>query len=215
MSLPTDNLLSAFHDGEMTPAERAAVEQRMAASADARCELSEFKQISALLKELPRDRLPSEFPQQVLQAIEREMLIPSQPVDPTDAARTPSSRRWIGAAAVLASAAGLLLLARALDDRAGRDVVQGQRLAGMQNVPAAPIEVAADSPVLMAANDSVSLDRKSDVAAGSAGQNGVVANALRNTFTRARIAGGASGDKFVLDQTALHTADVGEVVRAK
>ena len=214
MSLPTDNLLSAFHDGEMTPAERAAVEQRLAASADARCELSEFKQISALLKELPRDRLPSEFPQQVLQAIEREMLIPSQPVDPTDAARTSSSRRWIGAAAVLTSAAGLLLLVRALDDRAGRDVMQGQRLAGVQNVPAAPVEVAADSPVLMAADDSVSLDRKSDVAAGTAGQNSVVANALRNTFTRARIAGGASGDKFVLDQSALRTADVGEVVRA-
>lgn len=214
MPLPTDDLLSAFHDGEITPAERASAEQRLATSADARREFSEFKQISALLKELPRDRLPSEFPQQVLQAIEREMLIPSQPVDSSDVARTQSSRRWIGAAAVLTSAAGLLLLVRALDDRAGRDGVNDQRLAGTQNIPAAPVEVAADSPLPMAADDSVSLVGKSDLAAGAAGQNGVFANPPTNTFTRARIAGGAAGDKFVLDQTALRTADVGEVVRA-
>ncbi len=216
MPLPTDDLLSAFHDGEVTPAERAVVEQRLTTSADTRRELSELKQVSALLKTLPRDRLPSEFPQQVLQAIEREMLIPSQPVDPTDsfAARARSSRRWIGTAAVLTSAAGLLLLARALDDRAGRDVPKGQRFAGLQKIQSAPVEVAVDSPLPMAADDSVSLARKSDVAAGAAGQNGVFANAPTNTFTRARIAGGASGDRFVLDQSALRTADVGEVVRA-
>ncbi len=214
MPLPTDDLLSAFHDGEATSAERAAVEQRLTTSADTRRELVEIKQIAALLKELPRDRLPSEFPQQVLQAIEREMLIPSRPVDSTDAARTQSSRRWIGAAAVLTSAAGLFLLVRALDDRAGRDGPKDQRMAGLSKLQSAPVEVAADSPLPMAAEDSVSLVRKSDVAAGAAGQNGVLANAPTNTFTRAGIAGGASGDRFVLDQTALRTADVGEVVRA-
>ncbi len=214
MPLPTDDLLSAFHDGEITPAERAAAEQRLATSADARREFSEFQQISALLKELPPARLPSEFPQQVLQAIEREMLIPSQPVDSTDAARTQSTRRWIGAAAVLTSAAGLLLLVRALDDRPGREVPKGQGLAGVPRLQSAPVEVAADSPLPMAADDSVSLAGKSDLAAGAAGQNGVFANAPTNTFTRARIAGGASGDKFVLDQAALRNADVGELVRA-
>ena len=216
MPLPTDDLLSAFHDGEATPAERAAVELRLTTSADTRRELSEIKQVSALLKTQPHDRLPSEFPQQVLQAIEREMLIPSQPVDPTDsvAARTRSSRRWIGTVAVLTSAAGLLLLARALDDRAGRNGPKDQGMAGLPNSPSAPVEVAADSPLLMAADDSVSLERKSDVAAGAAGQNGVFANAPTNTFTRARIAGGASGENFVLDQAALRNADPGELVRA-
>lgn len=216
MPLPTDDLLSAFHDGEVTPAERAAAEQRLATLADARLELSEFKQISSLLKELPRDRLPSEFPQQVLQSIEREMLIPSQPVDPTDsfAARARSSRRWIGTVAVLTSAAGLLLLVRGLDDRVGREGPKDQRLARLQKIPSAPVEVAADSPLPMAAENSVGFAGKSDLAAGAAGQNGVLANAPTNTFTRARIAGGAIGDKFVLDQTALRTADVGEVVRA-
>lgn len=214
MSFPADDLLSAFHDGEITPAERAAVEQRLATSADARRELSELQQISSMLKELPRDRLPSEFPQQVLQAIEREMLIPSQPTESLEPARTSSSRRWIGAAAVLTSAAGLLLLVRALDDRAGRDVMPARRLAETQSIPAAPAGIAADSPLPMVAENSVALGGTSDVAAGAAGQNSVLANAPTNTFTRARFSGGAAGDKFVLDQTALRTADVGEVVRA-
>ena len=214
MPLPTDDLLSAFHDGEITSAERAAAEQRLATSADTRREFSEFNQISALLNELPRDRLPSEFPQQVLQAIEREMLIPSRPIDSGDATRTQSSRRWIGVAAVLTSAAGLLLLVRALDDRAGRDVVKDQRLAGTQNIPSAPVGIVAESPLPMAADNSAAFAGKSDLAAGAAGQNGVLASAPTSTFTRARIAGGTAGDKFVLDQAALRTADVGEVVRA-
>ena len=76
MSLPADDLLSAFHDGEVNSAERAVVEQRLATSAETRRERSEIRQVSSLLKELPRECLPSEFPQQVLQAVEREMLIP-------------------------------------------------------------------------------------------------------------------------------------------
>ncbi len=214
MSFPADDLLSAFHDGEITPAERAAAQQRLATSADARRELSELQQISSLLKEVPRDRLPYEFPQQVLQAIEREMLIPLRPAESLEPARTSSSRRWIGAAAVLTSAAGLLLLVRALDDRAGRDVVPGQRLAGTQSVPEAPVGITADSASPMVAENSVALGRTRDLAVGAAGQNSVLANAPTNTFARARFSGGASGDKFVLDQAALRTADVGEVVRA-
>jgi hypothetical protein len=214
MSLPTDNLLSAFHDGEIAPAERAAAEQRLATSTDARREMSEYQQISSLLNELPRNRLPSEFPQQVLQAIEREMLIPSRPIDSMAPERSPSPRRWIGAAAVLTSAAGLLLLVRALDDRAGHDLAKGHRVAGTQNAPAAPVDVVADSALPMVAENSVTLGGKNDLAAGAAGQNGLFANAPANTVTRSRIASGAAGDKFVLDQTSLRTADVGEVVRA-
>ena len=125
MPLPTDDLLSAFHDGEVTSAERAAVEQQLAESATTRRELAEIQQVSALLKELPRERLPSEFPQQVLQAIEREMLIPSQPIEPVTVtsklsrsglSQSGANRRWVGAVAVLTSAAGLFLLVRAVDD---------------------------------------------------------------------------------------------------
>lgn len=211
MPLPTDELLSAFHDGEVTSGERAAVEQRLVTSADARRELSEIREISALLKELPRDRLPSEFPQQVLQAIEREMLIPSQAADSTEssAARVTPARRWIGAAAVLTSAAGLLLLLRTLDDPAGRDGKEPQHLAGSPNWNSAPAGVATDSPSAM--NGSVSVVQDGDVAAGAAGLNAVIANSQTNTFGGARLAG---SENLFFDQAALGTAEVGDVVRA-
>ncbi|MFM9961594.1 MAG: anti-sigma factor family protein [Planctomycetaceae bacterium] len=216
MPLPTDDLLSAFHDGEVTSAERAAVEQRLATSADARRELSEIREISALLKELPRDRLPSEFPQQVLQSIEREMLIPSQPTDSTElsSARVSPTRRWIGAAAVLTSAAGLLLLLRTLDDPAGRDGKKAQHLAGSPSPYSAPAGAANDSPLPTAKSDSVPLVQPGDVAAGAAGQNAVVANSPTNTLDGARMAGGFAGENLFFDQAALGTAEVGDVVRA-
>lgn len=130
MSLPANDFLSAFHDGEVNAAERAVVEQRLATSAEARRELSDLRQVSSLLKGLSRERLPSEFPQQVSQAIEREMLIPSQRDDEAGsrtrvaASSVGSSRRWVGAVAVLTSAAGLLLLVRAVDDRSSTNIAQ-------------------------------------------------------------------------------------------
>ena len=140
MSLPADDLLSAYHDGELTAAERAIVEQHLATSAEARRELSEIGQLSTLLQDVPRASLPSEFPQQVLQGIEREMLIPSGRASSADAAwadrmRTwwaseTSPRRWaISAAAVLTSAAGLFLLVRSLSDESGRASRGGMQLA--------------------------------------------------------------------------------------
>ena len=151
MPLPTDDLLSAFHDGEITSAERAAVEQQLADSAVTRRELAEIQQVSALLKELPRERLPSEFPQQVLQAIEREMLIPSLTTDPAPvlsriaSSQSGATRRWIGAAAVLTSAAGLFLLVRAVDDHGNGNRAAVRQLAESSSTPLAQTELA-DAP---------------------------------------------------------------------
>ena len=151
MPLPTDDLLSAFHDGEITSAERAAVEQQLADSAVTRRELAEIQQVSALLKELPRERLPSEFPQQVLQAIEREMLIPSLTTDAAPvlsriaSSQSGATRRWIGAAAVLTSAAGLFLLVRAVDDHGNGNRAAVRQLAESSSTPLAQTELA-DAP---------------------------------------------------------------------
>ena len=151
MPLPTDDLLSAFHDGEITSAERAAVEQQLADSAVTRRELAEIQQVSALLKELPRERLPSEFPQQVLQAIEREMLIPSLTTDAAPvlsriaSSKSGATRRWIGAAAVLTSAAGLFLLVRAVDDHGNGNRAAVRQLAESSSTPLAQTELA-DAP---------------------------------------------------------------------
>lgn len=213
MPLPTDDLLSAFHDGESTPSERAAVEQRLAISADARRELSEIKQLSAMLKELPCDRLPSEFPQQVLRVIEREMLIPSRPASSMDSEPSSSSRRWVGAVAVLTSAAGLLLLVQALNDRAGRNEPKLANVTGSPVPFSAAAETAIDSPLSMAKLDSA-VQSSNGSLGGAAGPNRLTENSPTDTTDGARIAGGFGGGNLYFDQAALGAADVGDVVRA-
>ena len=224
MSLPAEDLLSAFHDGEVNSAERAVVEQRLATSAEARRELSEIRQVSALLKELPGERLPSEFPQQVLQAIEREMLIPSQQDDqagsrPRVAASSAGSpRRWLGAVAVLTSAAGLLLLVRAIDDRGrtnlaqvrNEDVTFQKQFAAAESSRDASFSDRA-SALPMAADAPTGDFRNSGALGGAAGTNSIAA-----TSPLSAASGIASRESNTLffDQAALRGAGIGDVVRA-
>jgi len=73
-----DDLLSAFHDGEVTPSEETVVQIRSKASSEARQELQDYERMSQLLRELPRQTAPPEFASAVLQKAERESLIPSE-----------------------------------------------------------------------------------------------------------------------------------------
>lgn len=225
MSLPADDLLSALHDGEVNSAERAAVEQRLATSAEARRELSEIRQVSALLKALPRERLPSEFPQQVLQGVEREMLVPSQPDDANSRTRvaagsTGSSRRWVGAVAVLTSAAGLLLLVRAMDDRSSPKMAQVRHEDLSESKQFAVVQSSSDAsfgggaaPLPMAAGPTAEL-RNSGALAGAAGSNSIAATApLSAASSPSGIASGES-DVLFFDHDALRGAGIGDVVRA-
>ncbi len=227
MSLPADDLLSAFHDGEVNSAERAAVEQRLATSVEARCELSEFRQVSVLLKELPRERLPSEFPQQVLQAIEREMLIPSQRDDEAGvrtrmtANSAGSSRRWVGAVAVLTSAAGLLLLVQVIDDRNSINTAEVRQ----ENVALRKQSIVADSSrdaalggqtaePKMVANAPASSSRNSGILGGAAGTNSIAADSSHSSpLPPAGIAARESGILF-FDQAALRDTQIGGAVQA-
>ena len=54
-------LLSDYLDGAMAPADRAAFEARLAASAELRRELEELRAVSRSLKDLPKEPLPSGF----------------------------------------------------------------------------------------------------------------------------------------------------------
>lgn len=228
MSLPADDLLSSFHDGELNSAERAVVEQRLATSAEARRELSEIRQVSALLKALPRECLPSEFPNQVLQTIEREMLIPSQRSDgagaPTRvaASSTGSSRRWVGAIAVLTSAAGLLLLVRAMDDRGSPNVAQarkenvalGKQFAVAETSPRAASLGGGAAPLPMAADASVAELRNSGALAGAAGTNSIADNVPLSAASSPSGIASRESDVLFFDQAALRGAGIGDSVRA-
>lgn len=238
MSLPADDLLSAFHDGELNPAERAVLEQRLAASVETRRELSEIQQVSSLLNELPRERLPAEFPQQVLQAIEREMLTPSHRsesvITPASEScdRRVRSRRWVGAAAVLTSATGLLLLVRAVDDRSGREASSVSPLARSPRTLSAPAEFMLDTaendrdarrefggsgavPPPMAADAPVSAFRKSRIAGGAgSGSDSVASKSPANAALATNGVASREKDNLFFDRSALRDAKIGDVVSA-
>lgn len=228
MSSAFDELLSAHHDGELTSAERAVVERELAESADARRELSQLRQVSALLKELPREQLPAEFPQQVLNAIEREMLIATPRVAAASvvgggsrpAPAEVAARRWIGAGAVLTSAAGLLLLVQAVNDRGQRSHLGGQPQNSsphLANAPedAKPFYVASnmDSPVPTGGGFGGGGARSSahDAMIGAAGANPVVANGNVDNIRQRSV----NFEQYLnFDRSKLRTAEIGDVVRA-
>ena len=55
----SEDLISAYLDGELTPSEREAVERLLETSAEARQELEAYQALSGLLHELPRQRAPA------------------------------------------------------------------------------------------------------------------------------------------------------------
>lgn len=68
-------LLSAYLDGEVTAAERAEVERQLEASADARRQLTELRQLSGLVRELPTPPMPLELGPAIIQQLERHTLL--------------------------------------------------------------------------------------------------------------------------------------------
>ncbi len=106
----SEELLSAYVDGELSADERATIEHWLEQSPEARAKLGDFRRLSAVFAELPRTEVPQEFPVEVLQLAERRMLLPEV------AAVSPnrSLHRWGVAIGVsVASAAGLLLILQA------------------------------------------------------------------------------------------------------
>ena len=108
MSEPfSEELLSAYVDGELPPQVRAAVDRWLEKSPEARQQVEDFRRLSRLFGDLPRTELPQEFAAEVLQVAERRMLLP-------DAAAARGRRRILRWALVVAAptavAAGLLLI---------------------------------------------------------------------------------------------------------
>jgi anti-sigma factor RsiW len=67
-------LLSAYLDGEVTAAQRAQVEQRLATDPEARAALDELRALSAALQSLPKLSVGEDLSERVLRRAERAML---------------------------------------------------------------------------------------------------------------------------------------------
>jgi anti-sigma factor RsiW len=84
-------LLSAYLDGEATSAERAQVESWLANSPGAREVLDDLRQVSGMLRELPRETAPPDFQRRVLQIAERKRLPGLNPCRGRSSPRVPAA----------------------------------------------------------------------------------------------------------------------------
>lgn len=101
----SEELLSAYFDGELSARERARVETWLQSHPEERQKLSDYRRLSRVFEALPRTEVPQEFPTEVLQLAERRMLLPDASVAPR---RIPIRVWWLATPAV--AAAALLLI---------------------------------------------------------------------------------------------------------
>ena len=122
-----DDLLSAFLDDELEPAERAEVEAYLARSPDARAQLDGLAEIRSALHDLPA-------------------LDPPRPLATAPVRRAPRSRRVVPAlvAALVVLLGGLVLLGR--DDESSTVTDTGQLLALHQDAQRMMSDDAGDTP---------------------------------------------------------------------
>ncbi|MFV2067123.1 MAG: zf-HC2 domain-containing protein, partial [Pirellulales bacterium] len=96
----TDNILSAYLDGELSEQERHEVERRLAGDPAARRLLDEFRTIRAALQGIPRQSLGPSFRDRVLERVEDAVGHPADqgtqrlPVPQTRERRLPIGRLW-------------------------------------------------------------------------------------------------------------------------
>jgi hypothetical protein len=76
MNRGTDELMSVYFDGELSPAEEAEVEQALRHSRRPRQLLEQFRGLRRLLRSMPRHRLDPNFPRRVLGQVEASALLP-------------------------------------------------------------------------------------------------------------------------------------------
>lgn len=111
----TDDLLSAYFDHEVTPAECAAAEQLLERDVAARQELEEIGGLSDLLRSLPHETAPDFLLPATLQRAERETLFASAAAAPVAVARPRRRREWLVVlAGLLTTSAAVLLMINTL-----------------------------------------------------------------------------------------------------
>ncbi len=235
-----NDLFSAYFDGELTPEERERADEVLAESAAAQQELSEYGELSNLLKSLPTHSLPSEFRTKVMQAAERESLIPSGDVVAAQSKSQDGRTGWrYGLIAMAVSAAAIVVMVRVIADQGAVEVrgLQSPSVASAEKNKAAigtgmgdaeaDVAVAAqsdDSPVAMrgAVKDRVHADADAEpsVAIPSPPRREVAAAAADEApgGIGSPSAGNAPSQSkpaaLVFNQGRLNNARVGDVVEA-
>lgn len=101
----TDEVISAYLDGELSPAQHTDVERRIQSSPRAQAQLEDFRKLSRLIQETPQERLPQEFSDQIMHLAERRSLLNDRSPEPVAVFRS-----WLRPALGVAAAAAVVLV---------------------------------------------------------------------------------------------------------
>lgn len=146
--------LSAYLDGELSPAEALDLESALAADADLQAELAALRETRALLQGLPAEAAPDHFAREVLRRAERHHQIGLRA--PGGALRR---ARWISmaAAAVVLLACGLAMI---IISQLQQPIEQGPIAADPAVMPAAGVLEADgdETPMLAVVNEVIWTD---------------------------------------------------------
>ncbi len=199
-----DELLSAYVDGELTSAELAEVERRMANDPQARQFVDELRAMSGELQTLPRQTLDEDLRGIVLQRAEREMLLGGEP-QTLPSRETASPRRWMWAATALAA---MLLLTVLLPSAQDEDQpLASAKPALTEAVPKEQPRIEAVEPMIVAESEAM------DTAGGADLETRVTARAAvspagESIASAGRAATVASGEGALELSEADHASDV-------
>jgi negative regulator of sigma E activity len=106
---PSDELLSAYLDGELTADEQARAERLLADDAQARRTFEELRGLRSSLQDLPRKGLPDDFAERVLQAARQQATSTSSESVPPKPAWHERIRRPLAYVALVLAASVLIV----------------------------------------------------------------------------------------------------------
>ena len=126
-----EELLNAYHDGQLNAREAAKVERLLEKDAHAKLLLDQIAQTSQLVRQLPRAEAPESLRDEIGYQLERDLLLNPQADEFQRIGRTHLRlRRFTAAAAVifLASAVGTVIYSVVVNPLAGNLTIQPQSL---------------------------------------------------------------------------------------
>jgi len=105
----TEELISAYLDGELSHDERTLVERQLAESEEYQRLFSELQELRSRIKALPSFKLPADFSDRVVARIEQSKPLPSPGTGVKPAADSRSASAWLQLAVAAASLAAVVL----------------------------------------------------------------------------------------------------------
>lgn len=168
---PYDDLISAYLDGELSPAEVVEVEKLLAESADARQLLEDFRALGTGLRSLPKLQLGVDFQERVLRQAERAALsgeagapaiVPLSIAPASDAARLQrfprSWQSWKWATLATAAALAIWVFGRGPLEQGRQVAVAPEALREADRAPLPPADIQAASEPAPTASAEPSAD---------------------------------------------------------